>query len=72
MDALVSAFKEPVVWAPVLATVLVLIGIKIPPILDPTFELIAKANSGVAVFAAGLTLAANKFEFDGEMFTTHY
>ena len=67
MYALVSAFKEPVVWAPVLATVLVLIGIKIPPILDPTFELIAKANSGVAVFAAGLTLAANKFEFDGEI-----
>lgn len=29
--------------------------------------MIAKANSGVAVFAAGLTLAANKFEFDGEI-----
>ncbi len=67
MDALISAFKEPVVWAPVLATALVLVGVKIPTVWDPTFDLIAKANSGVAVFAAGLTLAANKFEFDGEI-----
>ncbi|MEI9748956.1 transporter YfdV [Moellerella wisconsensis] len=67
MSSLMSAVKEPVVWAPVLATVLVLIGIKIPDVWDPTFDLIAKANSGVAVFAAGLTLAANKFEFDKEI-----
>nr|WP_282553607.1 transporter YfdV [Providencia sneebia] len=67
MQSLISAFKEPVVWSPILATVLVLVGIKIPDVWDPTFDLIAKANSGVAVFAAGLTLAANKFEFDGEI-----
>lgn len=67
MDALIAAAKEPVVWSPVLATVLVLVGFKLPAILDPSFDLIAKANSGVAVFAAGLTLAANKFEFDGEI-----
>lgn len=67
MDALISAFKEPVVWSPVLATVLVLIGIKVPVMFDPTFELLAKANSGIAVFAAGLTLAAHKFEFDTEV-----
>lgn len=41
---------------------LVLVGVKIPAAWDPTFNLIAKANSGVAVFAAGLTLAAHKFE----------
>ncbi|WP_072165987.1 AEC family transporter, partial [Moellerella wisconsensis] len=61
-NALISAFKEPVVWAPVLATLLVLIGIKIPNEWDPCFNLIAQTNSGVAVFAAGLTLAAHKFE----------
>jgi malonate transporter len=66
-NALLSALKEPVVWAPILATVLVLVGIKVPDAFDPTFELIAHANSGVAVFAAGLTLSANRFEFDGEV-----
>ena len=67
LDALISAFKEPVVWAPILATVLVLVGVKVPAAIDPTFELLAKANSGIAVFAAGLTLAAQKFEFDTEV-----
>ena len=67
LDALKSALKEPVVWAPILATVLVLIGVKVPDVIDPTFDLIAKANSGVAVFAAGLTLSAHKFNFDKEI-----
>lgn len=67
LSALISAAKEPVVWAPVLATIPVLVGVKIPAAWDPTFNLIAKANSGVAVFAAGLTLAAHKFEFSAEI-----
>lgn len=66
-DALISALKQPVVWVPILATVLVLIGVRVPDVWDPTFDLIAKANSGVAVFAAGLTLAANKFQLDTEV-----
>lgn len=66
-NALLSAMKEPVVWAPVLATLLVLAGIKLPSDFDPSFKLIAQANSGVAVFAAGLTLASHKFEFSKEI-----
>ncbi len=66
-NALISALKEPVVWAPVLAVVLVLIGIKVPAQFDPTFKLLAQANSSVAVFAAGLTLAAYKIELDKEV-----
>lgn len=66
-NALMDAFKEPVVWAPVLAVLLVIIGVKIPATVDPTFDLLAKANSSVAVFAAGLTLAAYKIELDLEI-----
>lgn len=67
-QALVSALKEPVVWAPLLAVALVLIGVKIPiATVAPTFDLIAKVNSGLAVFAAGLTLSAYKFELDLEI-----
>jgi len=66
-SALIAAAKEPVVWVPVLATLVVLVGIKIPAAWDPCFNLIAKSNSGVAVFAAGLTLAAHKFEFSWEI-----
>ncbi|WP_409040076.1 transporter YfdV [Klebsiella sp. BIGb0407] len=66
-STLLSVIKEPVVWAPVLAVILVLIGIKVPPEVDPTFVLLAKANSSVAVFAAGLTLSAYKIELDAEV-----
>lgn len=66
-NALLSALKEPVVWAPVLAVILVLVGIKVPEQFDPTFKLLAQANSSVAVFAAGLTLAAYKIELDREV-----
>ena len=65
--ALINALKEPVVWSPILAVVIILCGIKIPADIDPTFNLIAKTNAGVAVFAAGLTLSAHKFEFDKEV-----
>ena len=66
-NPVIDALKEPVCWAPILAVILVLLYIKFPAILDPNFELIAKANSGVAVFAAGLTLSSMKFQLDKEV-----
>lgn len=66
-NPVLDALKEPVCWAPILAVILVLLGIKFPTILDPNFELIAKANSGVAVFAAGLTLSGMRFQLDTEV-----
>ena len=66
-NPVIDALKEPVCWAPILAVILVLLGIRFPTVLDPNFELIAKANSGVAVFAAGLTLSGMKFQLDGEV-----
>jgi hypothetical protein len=59
--AIVNALKQPVVWSPLLALIIVLVGIRIPEWLYPSFELIAKANSGVAVLAAGIALSTVKF-----------
>lgn len=67
-QALLNALKEPVCWSPILAVLIVLTGFHFPTDLDPIFNLIAKANAGVAVFAAGITLSTNKFEFNTEIF----
>lgn len=67
LRAVLNALKQPVVWSPILAVLFVLIGIKVPTEIDPCFELIAKANSGVAVLAAGLALSTVKFSFDKEI-----
>lgn len=52
------ALAQPVAWAPILAVVLVVCGLKWPEWLSPSFDLIAKANASMAVFSAGITLAA--------------
>ena len=73
MSAIINAIKKPVAAAPLLAFVLVLLGIKIPASFAPSFDLIAKANSGVAVLAAGLSLSTVKFSIDKEsLWNTFY
>lgn len=66
MAAIINAIKQPVAAAPLLAVILVLLGIKVPASFAPSFDLIAKANSGVAVLAAGLSLSTVKFSIDKE------
>lgn len=66
-SALMNALKQPVCWSPILAVAIVLTGFRFPSIFDPTFNLIANANAGVAVFAAGITLSANQLQFNKEV-----
>lgn len=56
----VDAAKQPVVWAPVLAIVLVLLGVQVPAPLDKSFALLGAATGGLALFAAGIVLYAKK------------
>lgn len=56
----IHALEQPVAWAPILAVIWVVIGIPWPKYLSPSFDLIAKANASMAVFAAGITLSAVK------------
>lgn len=54
----IHALEQPVAWAPILAVILVICGLKWPAWLSPSFDLIAKANASMAVFAAGVTLSS--------------
>ena len=54
-----SGLKSPLLWAPILGTALVLVGIRLPAIVAGCFSLIGSTTSGVAVFAVGLVLAAH-------------
>ena len=58
------ALEQPVAWAPILAVILVLCGLKWPAYLSPSFDLIAKANASLAVFSAGITLSAIKISIN--------
>lgn len=61
------ALAQPVAWAPILAVIMVLVGIKWPPELSPSFNLMAKANASMAVFSAGITLSAIKFTINWQV-----
>lgn len=60
LAAFIHALEKPVAAAPLLAVLWVLLGLPWADQLNPCFDLIAKANSGVAVFAAGLALSTVK------------
>lgn len=62
-----AIFKTPFVWAPLLAFILVFLDIRMPEVVDHSLTLIGKATAGVAVFVAGMTIAANRFKLSFEV-----
>ena len=64
---MINALKQPVAWAPILAVVLVLCGLRWPAWLSPSFNLMAKANASLAVFSAGITLSSIKFSINWQV-----
>jgi hypothetical protein len=55
-----SAVQEPVVWAPVLALVLIVAGVQIPHVIVAAMKLLGSATTGVALFASGIVLFAQR------------
>ena len=63
-ETIVETVKAPIIWAPLLAFVLVLCNVHIPSIVDHGLSLFGQATSGVALFASGIMLAAYKISID--------
>jgi predicted permease len=62
-----DSFRRPYVWAPLLATVLVLCDVRVPTEIQNMLELIASATAGLALFVAGLILAAFRVKLSLEI-----
>jgi predicted permease len=56
----ISAFKEPIVWAPLLATALVMANVRLPAHIASAFNLLGITTAGVALFASGVVLYSCK------------
>jgi malonate transporter and related proteins len=54
---LAETIKEPIVWAPVLAFVIVLSGAGIPKLIVHSLSLLGNAAGGIALFGSGIVLA---------------
>lgn len=55
-DHIVSALIQPMVWAPLIAFVVMLLAIPIPPPVRQSMALLGHATGGVALFASGIIL----------------
>jgi malonate transporter len=62
--ALAETVRQPLVWAPVLAFVIVLSGARIPHLVTGALAMLGQASGGVALFACGIVLASNKVKID--------
>jgi predicted permease len=61
--------KEPLVWAPVLAFVVVLTGARVPRLIAQSFAMLGYASGGVALFASGIVLASGKLKANSFVLT---
>ncbi|MFV9473994.1 AEC family transporter [Advenella sp. RU8] len=55
-DSIKNTIKEPIIWAPVLAFILLLADIRIPANIRSSMKLLSNATGGVALFASGIIL----------------
>ena len=60
---LLHSCKEPVVWAPMLAFLMVLAGLPLPVSLRSSLQLLGHATGGTALFASGVVLCARQVRF---------
>ncbi|WP_342627122.1 AEC family transporter [Nguyenibacter vanlangensis] len=68
VDYGVHACKEPVVWAPLAALLLVLCGLSLPHALRGSLTLLGQSTGGVALFASGIILFSRQVMWDGQVF----
>jgi malonate transporter len=59
---LAETVKQPIVWAPILAFIVVLSGLHIPQLIVHSLSLLGGASGGVALFASGIVLASGKMK----------
>ena len=56
-NIIVNTLKQPVVWAPLIGLILVLIGFKLPALATESLKLIGGISGGLALFTLGILLS---------------
>lgn len=60
IKSILSAIKQPVVWAPILALIFVFLDFKVPATLIASFRLLGNGTGGIALFSSGIILYSYK------------
>jgi len=57
LSIILSTLKQPVVWAPLLGLILVLLGFKLPELATDSLKLLGNISGGLALFTLGVLLS---------------
>jgi malonate transporter and related proteins len=60
LSHVIAAVREPIVWCPVLAIILVICGVRLPKAASQSMLLLGQATGGVALFASGIMLFSRR------------
>jgi malonate transporter len=66
---LINTLKQPVVWAPLIGLILVLIGFKLPALATDSLKLIGNIAGGLALFTLGVLLSFLTPKIDSQVIT---
>jgi malonate transporter len=64
LSYVIAAVREPIVWAPILAIILVISGLSMPKFVSQSMLLLGQATGGIALFASGIMLFARRVSFN--------
>jgi len=64
LSHVIAAVREPIVWAPVLAIILVITDVTPPKVVSQSMLLLGQATGGVALFASGIVLFSRRVSFN--------
>jgi predicted permease len=67
MGSLRQSLAKPLVWAPALGIAISLMGIKVPPVLASSLDLLGKATPGVSLLCLGLIMSSVKLTMSREV-----
>jgi malonate transporter len=66
-NALVNGISEPIVWAPLLALIIVLLGVDVGKTFDNSLALLGQAAGGVGLFVTGIVLQSQSVSLSPEI-----
>ena len=67
LSSILAAVRRPLLWAPAIGIMSSLLGIKFPPVLADSLNLLGKATPGVSLLCLGLIMSSVKLKLSGEI-----
>lgn len=63
-DHVLATFKQPIVWAPIMAFAIMLLDLELPAVFRESLVLLGKATGGAALFASGIILYSRRISLN--------